>query len=69
MSRGRVAPQPARCGGAVGGVAEQLSAHGFPVVVADVKGDVSGLLSPGDAAGGAGTDEIMLDVIGRSYGL
>jgi hypothetical protein len=34
-------------------IAEQLSAQGVPVVVADVKGDVSGLLSPGDAAGGA----------------
>ena len=35
-------------------VAEQLSAHGVPVVVADVKGDVSGMAAPGDPAGGAG---------------
>jgi DNA helicase HerA-like ATPase len=34
-------------------IAEQLSAQGVPVVVADVKGDVSGLLAPGDAQGGA----------------
>ena len=30
---------------------EQLSAAGVPVLVADVKGDVSGLATPGDAAG------------------
>src|SRR6476661_8260805 len=35
------------------GMAEQLSAAGVPVVVADVKGDVSGMLAPGDAAGRA----------------
>ncbi len=35
-------------------IAEQLAAHGVPVVVADVKGDVSGLLAPGDPTGGAG---------------
>jgi uncharacterized protein len=34
------------------GIAEQLSAQGVPVFVADVKGDVSGLAQPG-AAGGA----------------
>jgi DNA helicase HerA-like ATPase len=35
-------------------IAEQLSAAGVPVVVADVKGDVSGLAAPGDPTGGAG---------------
>ena len=35
-------------------IAEQLSAHGVPVVVADVKGDVSGMLAPGDPAGAGG---------------
>ena len=35
-------------------IAEQLSAAGVPVVVADVKGDVSGLAAPGDPAGAAG---------------
>jgi uncharacterized protein len=34
-------------------IAEQLSAQGVPVVVADVKGDVSGMLAPGDTGGGA----------------
>jgi DNA double-strand break repair helicase HerA and related ATPase len=34
-------------------IAEQLSAHGVPVLVADVKGDLSGLAAPGDSAGGA----------------
>src|SRR4051794_17416615 len=34
-------------------IAEQLSAQGVPVVVADVKGDVSGLMAPGDATGRA----------------
>ena len=29
-------------------ITEQLSAHGVPVFVADVKGDVSGLSRPGD---------------------
>ena len=39
------------------GIAEQLSAAGVPVVVADVKGDLSGLLEPGAADGpGAGRD-------------
>jgi DNA helicase HerA-like ATPase len=35
------------------GMAEQLSAAGVPVLIADVKGDVSGLAAPGDAAGKA----------------
>ncbi|MDX6716712.1 MAG: double-strand break repair helicase HerA and related ATPase, partial [Baekduia sp.] len=35
------------------GIAEQLSAAGVPVFVADVKGDVSGLANPAEA-GGAG---------------
>ncbi|QEC50222.1 DUF853 family protein [Baekduia soli] len=35
------------------GLAEQLSAAGVPVVIADVKGDVSGLAAAGDPAGGA----------------
>ena len=32
------------------GIAEQLSAAGVPVLIADVKGDVSGLAAPGDPA-------------------
>jgi uncharacterized protein len=35
------------------GIAEQLSAQGVPVFVADVKGDVSGLSQPGEAGGAA----------------
>jgi hypothetical protein len=35
-------------------MAEQLSAAGVPVLVADVKGDVSGLAAPGDPDGPAG---------------
>jgi DNA helicase HerA-like ATPase len=35
------------------GIAEQLSAAGVPVLIADVKGDVSGLAAPGDPAGKA----------------
>jgi hypothetical protein len=35
------------------GLAEQLSAAGVPVVIADVKGDVSGLALPGEVGGGA----------------
>jgi DNA helicase HerA-like ATPase len=35
------------------GIAEQLSAAGVPVLIADVKGDVSGLAAPGEAGGGA----------------
>ncbi|GGS42717.1 helicase HerA-like domain-containing protein [Actinokineospora fastidiosa] len=31
------------------GIAEQLSAHGVPVVMADIKGDLSGLSRPGEA--------------------
>ena len=34
-------------------IAEQLSAQGVPVFVADVKGDVSGLAEPGEAGGPA----------------
>jgi uncharacterized protein len=34
-------------------IAEQLSAHGVPVLVADVKGDVSGLAEPAEAGGPA----------------
>ncbi|MET9487812.1 helicase HerA-like domain-containing protein [Nocardia sp. NPDC006630] len=33
----------------VQGIAEQLSAAGVPVVVADIKGDLSGLLRPGES--------------------
>jgi DNA helicase HerA-like ATPase len=35
------------------GIAEQLSAAGVPVFVADVKGDVSGLAAPGEPGGAA----------------
>src|SRR4051794_1087811 len=35
------------------GVAEQLSAAGVPVLIADVKGDVSGLAAAGETGGGA----------------
>src|SRR3954453_12611895 len=35
------------------GVAEQLSAAGVPVLIADVKGDVSGLAATGETGGGA----------------
>ena len=35
-------------------IAEQLSAAGVPVFVADVKGDLSGMAAPGDPAGPAG---------------
>jgi DNA double-strand break repair helicase HerA and related ATPase len=41
-------------------VAEQLSAHGVPVFVADVKGDVSGLSVPGEA--GAVAERRMTDL-------
>ena len=34
-------------------IAEQLSAAGVPVLIADVKGDVSGISAPGDPAGKA----------------
>src|SRR3954451_15503549 len=34
-------------------MAEQLSAAGVAVLVADIKGDVSGLMAPGDTGGGA----------------
>jgi uncharacterized protein len=42
------------------GIAEQLSAHGVPVFVADVKGDVSGLSVAGDA--GAVAEKRMTDL-------
>src|SRR3954468_12699876 len=35
------------------GIAEQLSAAGVPVLIADVKGDVSGLAAAGETGGGA----------------
>src|ERR1700745_3534994 len=35
------------------GIAEQLSAAGLPVFMADVKGDLSGVAEPGDAGGAA----------------
>jgi DNA double-strand break repair helicase HerA and related ATPase len=35
------------------GLAEQLSAAGVPVFVADVKGDLSGIAEPGEAGGSA----------------
>jgi uncharacterized protein len=35
------------------GIAEQLSAAGVPVLVSDVKGDLSGVVSPGEAGGAA----------------
>jgi DNA helicase HerA-like ATPase len=42
------------------GIAEQLSAQGVPVFVADVKGDVSGLAAPGEA--GAVAEKRMTDL-------
>jgi DNA helicase HerA-like ATPase len=42
------------------GIAEQLSAQGVPVFVADVKGDVSGLAAAGDA--GAVAEKRMTDL-------
>jgi len=42
------------------GIAEQLSAQGVPVFVADVKGDVSGLAVPGEA--GAVAEKRMTDL-------
>ena len=42
------------------GITEQLSAAGVPVFVADVKGDLSGLLHPGDPAGPAGKRDAEL---------
>src|SRR5215211_8161833 len=42
------------------GIAEQLSAQGVPVFVADVKGDVSGLSAPGEA--GAVAEKRMADL-------
>ena len=42
------------------GIAEQLSAQGVPVFVADVKGDVSGLAAAGEA--GAVAEKRMADI-------
>src|SRR6476659_9284553 len=44
------------------GITEQLSAAGVPVFVADVKGDLSGLLMPGDPAGPAGKRNAELGI-------
>ncbi len=48
------------------GMAEQLSAAGVPVFIADVKGDVSGLVAPGspDPAGGAARRAAELGITG-----
>jgi DNA helicase HerA-like ATPase len=43
-------------------LAEQLSAAGVPVCVADVKGDLSGLAQPGDAEGAAAKRDAELGV-------
>jgi DNA helicase HerA-like ATPase len=43
-------------------IAEQLSSHGVPVVVADVKGDVSGMLVAGDPAGAGARRAVDLGV-------
>jgi hypothetical protein len=44
------------------GLAEQLSAAGVPVVAADMKGDVSGLATPGDADGPAAERDAELGI-------
>ena len=44
------------------GIAEQLSAHGVPVFVADIKGDVSGMAAPGDPAGPAAKRDAELGI-------
>src|SRR4051794_2307687 len=44
------------------GLAEQLSAGGVPVVAADMKGDVSGLATPGDADGPAAKRDAELGI-------
>jgi len=43
-------------------IAEQLSAQGVPVFVADVKGDVSGLSAPGEAGAVAVAEKRMADL-------
>jgi DNA helicase HerA-like ATPase len=51
------------------GFAEQLSAAGVPVFVADVKGDLSGIAEPGDANGAAGkrAHELGLEFAARGF--
>src|SRR5215216_2826116 len=44
------------------GLAEQLSAAGVPVVAADMKGDVSGLATPGDTDGPAAERDAELGI-------
>src|SRR3954453_20366386 len=44
------------------GLAEQLSAGGVPAVAADMKGDVSGLATPGDADGPAAKRDAELGI-------
>ncbi len=44
------------------GIAEQLSSAGVPVFVADVKGDLSGLLEPGAADGPGGKRDAELGI-------
>src|SRR5690349_1712697 len=44
------------------GLAEQLSAAGVPVFAADMKGDLSGLASPGDADGPAAKRDTELGI-------
>ena len=44
------------------GIAEQLSTAGVPVFVADIKGDLSGIAVPGDAAGPAAKRDAELGV-------
>ena len=46
------------------GLAEQLSAAGTSVFVADVKGDLSGLAAPGEAGGGA---EKRMQALGKPF--
>jgi DNA helicase HerA-like ATPase len=43
-------------------IAEQLSAQGVPVFVADVKGDVSGIADPGDPAGAGAKRDAELGI-------
>src|ERR1051325_323184 len=50
------------------GIAEQLSTAGVPVFVADIKGDLSGIAVPGDAAGPAAKRDAELGVAFRPGG-
>ena len=50
------------------GIAEQLSTAGVPVFVADIKGDLSGIAVPGDAAGPAAKRDAELGVAFRPAG-